>query len=132
MKHHLSSLSILHYVYGAFTCLVGVGMLLLVALGHFMDNPDWFAEHGGEAPPPFVGGLLRLIGWAVFLLVESIGVLNIISAGLIQRRKGRVFSQVVAAFDCFNIPFGLALGIFTFVVLGDQQVRLEYGEVPRV
>lgn len=46
---------------------------------------------------------------------------------MIDRRRNRTFSQVVAALNCLNIPFGIALGIFTFVVVADPEVRAEYG-----
>ena len=126
----MSTLSILHYVYGALVCLGGVALLILVFLGHAMQS-DWFVEHGGEAPPPFVGAFLSWLGWVLFLLVETKGVLNLVSAGMIQKRRNRTFSQVVAAFNCINIPFGVALGVFTFVTLNDAEVKAEYGVVPR-
>ncbi|MFT3886152.1 MAG: hypothetical protein QM724_12220 [Flavobacteriales bacterium] len=130
MERHLSALSILHYVYGVFICLVGLTLLSLVFIGQAMDS-NWLLEQGGEAAPPFVGFLLRGLGWALFLFVEAVGILNLVSAGLIQRRKGRVFSEVVAAIDCLSIPFGLALGVFTFVVLSDHGVRMQYGGASR-
>jgi hypothetical protein len=29
--------------------------------------------------------------------------------------------------NCLNVPFGIALGIYTFITLSDAQVRQEYG-----
>ena len=126
MKHHLSTLSVLHYVYGVIVCLCGFALLILVFAGSFL-NSDWFAQQGGEVPPMWLGSILHILGWVLFILVEVQGILNLISAGKIDKRKGRTFSQVVAALNCLNIPFGIALGIFTFVVLGDKEVRGEYG-----
>ena len=82
----------------------------------------------GNAPPLFVGTFL----WAWLVPIHpggGHGVLNLISARMIDKRKGHTFTQVVAALNCRNIPFGIALGIFTFVVLGDKEVRMEYGMV---
>ena len=126
MKNHLSTLSVQHYVYAVLLCLVGVLLLGLVFLGGFL-NSDWLAAQGGEAPPPFVGQFLAGLGWILFGFIELHGILNFISAGSIGRRRNRTLSQVVAALNCLNIPFGMALGIFTFVVLADQEVRAEYG-----
>ncbi|HEY0978097.1 MAG TPA: hypothetical protein VGE21_11570 [Flavobacteriales bacterium] len=126
MKNHISTLSVLHYVYGGFVCLSGFGLLVLVFLGGFLQS-DWLMEQGGEMPPAFVGNLLMIMGWVLFAVVETIGVLNLASAGFIGNRKGSTFSQVVAGINCLSIPFGLALGIFTFVVLNNQEVRQEYG-----
>lgn len=128
MKHQLSTLSVLHYVYGALVCLVGFGLFSLVFAGAFL-NSSWLAEQGGEAPPFWVGSFLHTLGWGLFILLEIHGIMNIISAGLIRKRQGRTFTQVVAALNCLNIPFGIALGIFTFVALGDKDVRAEYGLV---
>lgn len=127
MKHHLSTLSVLHYVYGVLLCLLGLGLLSLVFVGAFL-NSDWLAEQGAQPPPYFVGAFLGAMGWVLFVLVELHGVLNIISGTRLRQQRSRVFSQVVAALNCLNIPFGVALGIYTFVVLGDREVREAYAE----
>ncbi|MBX2982524.1 MAG: hypothetical protein KF843_07630 [Flavobacteriales bacterium] len=128
MKHHLSTLSVLHYVYGVLICVIGFVLLSLVFFGTVL-NSSWMQEEMGNAPPLFVGTFLYGLGWFLFILVEVHGVLNLISARMIDKRKGHTFTQVVAALNCLNIPFGIALGIFTFVVLGDKEVRMEYGMV---
>lgn len=127
MKRHLSTLSILHYVYGAFICLMGLSMLVLVFLGVWVNSP-WVQEQmAGEGPPPLVGTFLSGLGVFLLVIVETVGILNLISGRMIDRRRNRTFTQVVAALNCLNIPFGIALGIFTFVVMGDPEVRTEYG-----
>jgi hypothetical protein len=62
--------------------------------------------------------------------VEAWGIINILSGGWIASRRNRTGTQVVAAFNCLNVPFGLALGIFTFITLGDDGVKRAYGQVP--
>ena len=122
MKHQLSTLATLHYVYGVLLCLVGLCLLGIVFAGSLL-NSDWLQQQAGEPPPPFMSTFLSALGWILFSLVEFHALLNFISAARIQKHKGRTFSQVVAALNCLNIPFGLALGIYTFVVLGDKEVR---------
>lgn len=125
MKNNLGTLSILHYVYGGLVCFIGIVVLLiLLFMGQFLQA-DWFTDHA-DAPPAFVGGLLRTIGWIAFLLIELKGVANIISASLLVQRRGRLFSQIVAGVNCLKIPFGLVLGIFTFIELNKEQVKEEY------
>ncbi|MCO6482642.1 MAG: hypothetical protein J5I62_07600 [Flavobacteriales bacterium] len=126
MKRHLSTLGVLHYVYGAFICLIGLGMLSLVILGGFLNNA-WIQGGMGDVPPRMVGVFLGALGWILFAVVETQGILNLISGRMIDRRRNRTFTQVVAALNCLNIPFGIALGIFTFVVVADPEVRAEYG-----
>ena len=66
------------------------------------------------------------MGWVLFVVMEVWGIMNLLSGRNIARRRGRMMSMVVAGFDCVNIPFGTALGIFTLVALNDEGVRAEY------
>lgn len=129
MKKHLTTLSILHYVYGALVCVVGLSLLVFVALGSFLSS-DWLLEQAkGDVPPAWLGGFFQALGWSLFAFLEIKGVLNIISGALIARQRGRTFSLVVGGLDCLNIPFGLGLAIFTFITLSDDEVRRAYGAV---
>jgi hypothetical protein len=126
MNNNLSTLSILHYVYGGLICFIGAGILaLLLTLGNLFQS-DWFLQNADEAPPPMVGALMNAIGWAVFVFLEAKGIANIISGNLLAKARGRLFSQIVAGLDCLNIPFGIALGIFTFVELNKDDVKRLY------
>ncbi|MCB9184235.1 MAG: hypothetical protein H6591_09975 [Flavobacteriales bacterium] len=125
MKRHLPTLSILHYIYGAFICLTGLAMLVMVLMGLFL-NSGWLATQGDEPPPPWLGSFFQILGWGLFLFVEAIGVLVILSGRWISRQRNRTGSLVVAGLCCLNFPFGMALGIFTFVVLLHQEVQDAY------
>lgn len=128
MKNNLSTLSILHYVYGGFACFIGVVVLvILLTMGQLFQS-DWFADSAGEPSPPFVGILFGVIGWVVFTLLVAKGLANIISGNLLARARGRAFSQVVAAVDCLNIPFGITLGIFTIIELQRPEVKQLYAQ----
>jgi hypothetical protein len=126
MVRHLSTLRVLHYVYGALICAIGFGLLGFVFIGHFLQG-DWIAEHAqGDPPPYWVGSLVQAMGWALFALCELKGALNIVSGKLIGERRGRTFTLVVAALDCLSPPLGMALGIFTFITLEKEEVRQAY------
>ncbi|MDG2400626.1 MAG: hypothetical protein P8M04_08630 [Akkermansiaceae bacterium] len=62
---------------------------------------------------------------AVFLVVYV--VFNFLAARSISQRRGRVFSMVVAGFNCFSFPLGTALGVFTLIVLSRHTVMNSYG-----
>jgi hypothetical protein len=126
MKHHLSTLSVLHYVYGTLVCLLGLGILSIVLLGGFLQS-DWLSQQADEPVPAWLGGFLQTLGWVLFLFTQTWGLLNLVSGYLISMRKGRTLSFVTAALNCLNVPFGIALGIYTFITLSDAQVRQEYG-----
>ena len=126
MKNNLSTLSILHYVYGGFACFIGaVVLFLLLALGQVFQT-SW--STADEPVSPVVGLLFHTIGWIVFTLLMMKGAANIISGNLLARARGRAFSQVVAAIDCLNIPFGITLGVFTFIELRRPEVKQLYAE----
>lgn len=125
MKHNMSTLSVLHYVYGAFLCVLGLMLLLIVALGHFL-NSDWLAAQNGDQVPPIIGHVFVVLGWVLFGFVEVKGIMNILSGTMIARRRNKLFSQITAGLDMLNIPFGMALGIFTFITLNNEEVRREY------
>ncbi|MCB9169436.1 MAG: hypothetical protein H6597_06060 [Flavobacteriales bacterium] len=126
VERRLRLLSLLHYVYGVFISLAGTALLVVVLIGVFMHS-DLMADEAGSDMPRWLGAGMQVFGWAVFLLVETVGVLNIISGSLLSRRRGRTFSIAVAILDCFNIPLGLLMGIFTLVTLFDRRTEDAYG-----
>ncbi|MCB0770763.1 MAG: hypothetical protein KDC00_10205 [Flavobacteriales bacterium] len=126
MTKHLSTLSVLHYVYGAFICVGGFVAFALIFLGGFL-NSDFIAENGqGEPPPTWLGGFFQVFGAVLFVILEAWGIFTILSGRWIAKRKNKTGSTVMAGFNCLNIPFGIALGIFTFVTLSDEEVKKEY------
>jgi len=74
-------------------------------------------EEPAQRPPPpkeffalfrwfyiFMGGCIVLAGFT-----------NLISGFFILQRRGRLFSLIVAGFNCLCFPFGTVLGVFTFM-----------------
>ncbi len=131
MVRNLSTLSILHYVYGAFICVGGLIALIFIFLGGFL-NSDFIAENSqGEPPPTWLGGLIQTFGAILFVIIEAWGILTILTGKWIAQRKHRTGTMVMAGFHCLNMPLGIALGIFTFVTLSDEEVKREYAaQVP--
>lgn len=130
MKRHISTLSFLHYIYGAFVCMGGFVALVFIGLGLFLSS-DFIAQESGDPAPGFIGALFQTFGWVFFIAVEVWGLLNIASGYWISRRRNRTATQVIAAFNCLSIPLGLALGLFTFAVLGDEEVKQDYQALPQ-
>lgn len=125
MKQNLPTLSILHYVYGALVCLAGVAAFFLIGVGAFVA--DRAAAHGAqEVPPDWIGGFIASFGLALFLILLVWGILIILSGYWIGKRRNRTFSIVVAALCLLSFPIGTALGVFTLVVLVNDDVRQEY------
>ena len=72
----------------------------------------------------FVGATIALIGGFLLSVIYSICLLK--AASFLKRKKNYWFIIFVAVLNCFNTPFGTALGIYTIVVLSKQSVRKVY------
>ena len=127
MKQQLRTLEIFQYVYGGLLCLGGLVPLIYVFIGGFLSS-DLILHYTDDDFPEIIGPILMGFGMLIFVMVETWGILNILSGRLIANRKGRVFSLIMAGFNCLSIPIGLALGVFTFVTLLNGDVMKDYGE----
>ncbi|HLV93746.1 MAG TPA: hypothetical protein VKS44_01030, partial [Candidatus Acidoferrales bacterium] len=79
-----------------------------------------------EPPPPFVGWLLMGFGLAVFIGFLTLGLLKYKVAISIKQRRSRTFCLVLAAISCLEMPYGTALGVFTFIVLGRDSIARQF------
>lgn len=121
-------MEIFNYVYGGIICLLGFIPLIYVVLGTVMTG-GFLAEHAQEEFPHFVGPILMFIGAIAFLIIEAWGIINIVNGRLIGNRKGRVFSMVIGGLNCLlGGIFGIALGVFTLIMMSKDDVQQEYQE----
>ncbi|MCX6865504.1 MAG: hypothetical protein NTV46_04670 [Verrucomicrobia bacterium] len=121
---HLKLLAVFHYVVAGFAFL-GIGFLLLhyTMMNHIMFNPRmWENQKGGPPPQEFFAFFkwFYLIFGALLILGS---VCNLLSGLWINARRNRMFSLVVAGINCFQVPLGTALGVFTIIVLMRDSVR---------
>lgn len=65
-------------------------------------------------------GVVILCGW-------TLGGLTFYAGHCIAKRQKRTFVLVMAGVNCIWIPYGLLLGISTFLALGAEDAKLEYG-----
>lgn len=128
----LQVLAILHFVIAALA-FCGIGFLFLhyMILHSVFSNPRFLKAQPDTLPLPmnffaFFVWIYVVIG--VFIAIG--GVLNALSGLFLLQRKNRVFSMVVAILNCFQIPFGTILGIFTIITLSDDSTRRLYGPRP--
>lgn len=71
---------------------------------------------------PFLVFFYVVIG--VVLIALSVG--NVLSGHYIRKRKNRIFSFIIAGINCMQFPLGTALGVFTFIVLTRESVKMAY------
>lgn len=110
---HVKVLGILWLVNAAFS--VMPGLVLMTVFGSAFRPPE---------VPPFALNFLPLIGG--FLLLG--GALSaLVGVGLLMKQPwARMTALVAAALSLLNIPFGTALGIYTFWVLLPSDHEEEY------
>ena len=141
---HLRWLSIGHYVYGGLTMLCSSVFIIHIVIGIVsIRNPAMFnppaTRPGVRAPPPqpvppqAFGWMFAGMGSVAVALGWGLGICNIVSGRCIRRRRAHLFSLIVSGVNCLNMPFGVALGVLTFIVLLRQSVQTLYrGQPPGV
>jgi len=121
---HLKLLSIFYYVMAGFACLIPLLSLIYIGMGAAILTGT-FASHSPSARAGDLVGAYFFIGIGmVFALVGITGaVLNILVGRSLARHERRTFCQVIAALNCFHMPLGTLLGVFTLVVLARPSVQ---------
>lgn len=121
----LNTLALLTKIYGwfcGFGAVVMVGFLAFIA---FLV-PATAASPNGSARVQGIGPL----GFMIFAAVVGGGMscamawLYLKSADCIKKRQSKTLIYVAAALACTNAPLGLALGIYTFVLLERPSIKL--------
>ncbi len=105
----------------AFATLFGVFYVVLGAiLASAMHGPG---RGGGGPPPAFMGLLFIMIGLGIVVIAGILATLKFLTARALRLRRARVLCFITAGLSCLSIPYGTALGILTFMVLGRPGVR---------
>jgi hypothetical protein len=125
MRLHVDLLGWLHAVWGAFGVLTGVSLLVLAAGTRVAVGEA--ARAGDSAQAAAI--LLAVCGTPLAIG----GVLFIVVGRMLRRRRqrGRLAALVLAGPNMVLVPFGTALGIYTFWVLLNDDARREFGRPPR-
>jgi ribosomal protein L37E len=121
VARHVHILGILWLVYSAFT-LIGACILFILSMtlfgpyGHLQNSPD--------VPVGFLHVLFVFLG--IFVGIKAFASLAI-GVGLLQKQPwARTLALVFAFIALLNIPFGMALGIYTLWVLMSPNAADEY------
>lgn len=127
---HLRMLKIVYYVAGVLTAVTSCFLIFHFAMFLFLGlSPEFFAAHnssGDRQPGPpaaFFLVIAGLIGF-IMLLGWTFGALQIYAGRCLERRQRITFVTIIAALECIFIPWGTVIGVFTFLVLSRDSVRL--------
>ena len=125
MRVHMDVLAWLHGIWGAFGVLAGLSLWVL-AVGTNVALLDL----GSIGGPEHAATWLFVMTGAVFAVF---GVVMMIVGRSIGRRQnaGRVAALALAVPNLIVVPFGTALGIYTFWVLLNDDARREFGRPMR-
>jgi hypothetical protein len=122
---HLRLLAIFHYVVAGLAALFSFFPLIYTTVGAIFV---FIARHGTpkpgeELPPEFLGWIFVGVGSFLFLLGIAMAICILIAGRGLCRRKGYSFALVMACIECFFIPFGTILGVFTIIALSRESVK---------
>lgn len=116
MKQHIDVLGYLYIALGVLGLLLAFFLLFVIAGGGLLS---------GDLEAIAITGAVGT-GIAVFITLLSLPGL-LAGYGLLKRRSwARVLAIVLGALNLMNIPFGTALGVYTFVVLLNEEVSAEF------
>ena len=120
---HLRLLRIGYFISAAQTALFIPFGLLYAGMGLLFSH----LPTGGSPPPPammsWIFGLFGA-GFAGFAAVAA--TLKLLTAIRLKERRSRVLCLITAGLSCLEIPYGTALGVCTFTVLGRASVRRQF------
>jgi glucan phosphoethanolaminetransferase (alkaline phosphatase superfamily) len=129
VARNLNTLAILQYVWAGFTFFSAIVVFIIYFVIGAVFTSDNINFNGDEEIAfKFIGGFFFIISIVVLLLLIISSVLKILCGIFMQKRKNRVFCIVIAALECFNIPLGTALGIFTIIELEKQEAKELFGK----
>lgn len=130
---HLKLLSVFYYVFAALSLLGILFGLFYAGMGVFMlcADPSQFQDPGMQRPADpeglrFVGVVFLAVGLGILLACVTWSVLNILAANALRAKRRLMLCQITAGLNCLSVPFGTALGVFTFIVLSRPSVAAAF------
>ena len=135
---HLRTLSILHYVWGGlvmagsllFIIHIVLGVMMLQSPTGFLPTPAGASKLPPPPPPPaFMAWIFIVMGGVMVTFGETLGVLCIVAGRSMATRRRRSLIFVVSVLNCFCLPLGTALGVFTLIVMSRPSVTAMFRPV---
>jgi hypothetical protein len=97
------------------------GLVMSIALSHAPASAKT-----GQPPPAFIGWIFAGIGLVFLLTGAGMAFARFWAARCVKQRKSRTFCMVIAAIGCLEFPYGTALGVLSFIVLGRASVAKQF------
>jgi len=124
---HLKLLSLFYYILGGINAFYALIPLIHITIGILLTVlTPFLPRKSGEPPMAIFGILLIFIGCFVIIVILCFAFLKIFAGYCIAKRKYRAFIYVAAALSCLSFPYGLVLGVFTFIVFSRESVTAQF------
>jgi hypothetical protein len=120
MRHHINVLGLLHMVWGAFAAMAGVSLAILAAGTH---------ATAGTPNSPAAVWLLGVTG--AFLFFSGLALAATGRRLRAAEPGARMAALVLAVPNLLILPFGTALGVYTYWVLLNNDARDAFGRPQR-
>lgn len=124
-KEHLRLLELFHKVVAGLYALFG-----FCGFPHFIIgllaafDPKFFPNSAKSQGPDVLFSVMFIgAGLAVILGGWTCSVLNLLASRAIKERRGITLIYITSGLNCMWMPFGTALGVFTFIVISRNSVR---------
>jgi hypothetical protein len=125
MRLHLDALVLLQRIWGAF------GVITAAALAVLAVGAEAALIESGSVSRAELGAVWLLGSCATTLGIGAAGAF-LVARGLRRRRVSARFAALaLAGLNLIVVPFGTALGVYTFWVLLNNDARREFGRPPR-
>jgi hypothetical protein len=113
---HLKLLSIGFYIQSGISLLMGLYGLVYIGLG---------LAGGGVGRPgeAFPTAIFVWMGAALLIGGLLMAALNLVAGRSLTRKQNLTLVQILAGLSCLHVPYGTALGVLTFMVLGRPTVK---------
>jgi len=131
MRHHINVLGLLHMVWGVFAALAGASLAIL-AVGTDAAVSDAIAGTGAASTSaPSVAAVWLLGATGIFLIAAGIALVTTGRRLRESRPRARAAALMLALPNLLVLPFGTALGVYTYWVLLNNDARDAFGRPQR-
>lgn len=115
MNNHIQAIGVLWIVFGIIS--LGLGLLILLVLLGVSFIPS-LEESVAIAPE-----IVRIVAIVISSILAVFALPKIIAGvGLLKRREwARIMTIVLSFLELWNVPFGLALAVYSLIILFNQE-----------
>lgn len=130
-EEHLKLLRIGYLVAGAADLFFALFPLIYVALGIAMAAGGVPRSTRPDEPNiALIGMFFVVFGLVISFFCAARAVLNFTTARALGQRRSRLLCQIAAGALCLQMPWGVLLGVFTFLTLSRDSVKQLFEPVP--